>query len=99
MTATCGVATRSRGERRRALALDSLNAEAWDQLAMALEEAGSRDSAGAAWHRAVALDPGDLPAMAFLAIHYWWWRAYDSAARWADSTVVLDPLYGLGRVV
>src|SRR2546427_5257804 len=34
---------------RRALALDSLNADAWDRLAMALEETGSRDSAGAAW--------------------------------------------------
>src|SRR2546429_160380 len=56
----------------RALALDSLNAEAWDQLAMALEEVGRRDSAGAAWHRAIALDPGRLEALAFLGIHYWW---------------------------
>ena len=84
---------------RRALALDSVNAEAWDQLAMALEEAGSRDGAGAAWHRAVALDPGYVRARAFLAIHYWWWRVYDSAAVWADSAVTTDPLYGLGRVV
>ena len=84
---------------RRALALDSLNAVAWDQLAMALEEAGHRDSAGAAWHRAVALDPGYVRAKTFLAIHYWWWRAYDSAAVWADSAVATDPLYGLGRVV
>jgi len=83
----------------RALALDSLNAVAWDQLAMALEEAGHRDSAGAAWHRAVALDPGYVRAKTFLAIHYWWWRAYDSAAVWADSAVATDPLYGLGRVV
>ena len=83
----------------RALALDSLNAEAWDQLAMALEEVGRRDSAGAAWHRAIALDPGRLEALAFLGIHYWWWRAYDSAAVWADSAVATDPLYGLGRVV
>src|SRR2546425_1234364 len=57
---------------RRALALDSVNAEAWDQLAMALEEAGSRDGAGAACPRAVDLDPGYLRARAFLAIHYWW---------------------------
>ena len=84
---------------RRALALDSVNAEAWDQLAMALEEAGSRDGAGAAWHQAVALDPGYVRARAFLAIHYWWWRVYDSAAVWADSAVTTDPLYGLGRVV
>src|SRR5256885_4614677 len=66
---------------------------------MALEEAGSRDGAGAAWHRAVALDPGYVRARAFLAIHYWWWRVYDSAAVWADSAVTTDPLYGLGRVV
>src|SRR3989454_444978 len=84
---------------RPALALDSVNAEAWDQLAMALEEAGSRDGAGAAWHPAVALDPGYVRARAFLAIHYWWWRVYDSAAVWADSAVTTDPLYGLGRVV
>ena len=83
---------------RRALAIDSLNAEAWDQLAMALEESGSRDGAGGAWHRAVALDPGRLNALAFLALHYWWWRAYDTAAMWADSAVATDPLYGLGRV-
>ncbi len=84
---------------RRALALDSLNAGAWNQLAMVLEETGGRDSAGAAWHRAVALDPGYVPARAFLAIHYWWWRVFDSAAAWADSAVATDPLYGLGRVV
>ncbi|PYP56107.1 MAG: hypothetical protein DMD40_11815 [Gemmatimonadetes bacterium] len=84
---------------RRALAIDSLNAEAWDQLAMALEETGRRDAAGAAWQRAVALDPGRLNALAFLAIHYWWWRAYDTAAIWADSAVATDPLYGLGRIV
>src|SRR2546422_101792 len=83
---------------RRALAIDSLNAEAWDQLAMALEETGSRDAAGAAWQRAVVLDPGRLNALAFLAIHYWWWRSYDSAAIWGDSAVATDPLYGLGRV-
>ena len=84
---------------RRALALDSLNADAWDRLAMALEETGSRDSAGAAWHQAVALDPGYVRAKTFLAIHYWWWRVYDSAAVWADSAVATDPLYGLGRVI
>src|SRR3989449_10888445 len=38
-------------------------------------------------------------AKTFLSIHYWWWRAYDSAAMWADSAVATDPLYGLGRVV
>ncbi len=65
---------------------------------MALEETGSRDAAGAAWHRAVALDPGRLNALAFLALHYWWWHAYDTAAMWADSVVATDPLYGLGRI-
>ena len=84
---------------RRALALDSLIGEAWHQLAMALEETGDRDGAGAAWRRAIAVDPGHVEALAFLSIHYWWWRAYDSAAMWADSAVATDPLYGLGRVV
>src|SRR3989442_7227929 len=65
---------------------------------MALEETGSRDAAGAAWQRAVVLDPGRLNALAFLAIHYWWWRTYDTAAMWADSAVATNALYGLGRV-
>src|SRR5256712_73861 len=84
---------------RRALALDSVNAEAWDQLAMALEEAGSRDGAGAAWHRGGALGPGYGPGRAVPALHHWWWPVYDSAAAWADSAVTTDPLYRLGRVV
>lgn len=83
---------------RRALALDSLNAEAWHRLAFALEETGDRNGAGLAWRQAVALDPGHLEAMAFLALHYWWWHVYDSAAVWADSVVATDPTYLLGRV-
>ena len=84
---------------RRAIALDSLNAQAWHRLGLTLEEVGNRDSAGLAWRQAVALDPAHYEALAFLALHYWWWRQYDSAAVWADSAVAIDPLYQLGRVV
>jgi len=83
---------------RKALSLDSLNAEAWHRLGLALEDTGNRDGAGLAWRRAVALDPGHYEALTFLALHYWWWRQYDSATIWAESAVAIDPFYQLGRV-
>jgi tetratricopeptide (TPR) repeat protein/tRNA A-37 threonylcarbamoyl transferase component Bud32 len=72
---------------RHILAIDSMNAEAWNDLGWALEHVGDRDGAVAAMQRGVAL--GRNPVS--LANHYYWWRIFDSAAVWADSAVVMDP--------
>ncbi len=42
-------------------------------------------------------DSSYVEGVAFLAVGYYFARQYDSAARWADSAVALDPTYFLGR--
>ena len=72
---------------RRMLAIDSLNASAWQALGWALEETGDRNGALAAMRRGIALGHNPIG----LANHYYWWREFDGAAVWADSAVVVDP--------
>ena len=78
---------------RRLLAIDSLNASAWQALGWALEETGDRDGALAAMRRGIALGRNPIG----LANHYYWWREFDSAAVWADSAVVMDPQLAWGH--
>lgn len=82
---------------RRALAADSLNAEALHLLGLALEETGDPSGAVRMWRRAVVLNAAYIESLAFLGGHYWWARRYDSAAVWADSAVLIEPTYLLGR--
>ena len=72
---------------RHVLAIDSMNAEAWNDLGWALEHIGDRDGAVSAMQRGVALGRNPIS----LANHYYWWREFDSAAVWADSAVIIDP--------
>lgn len=82
---------------RRAIALDSTNARAWHSLAIGLAENGDFPGAMTAWRRCVTLDPSYTQGVAFLGLGHYWRRQYDSASKWADSAIALDPNYLLGR--
>ena len=82
---------------REALALDSSNAPAWHYLGLSHAESGDLDLALAAWRRSVAADPSYREGLAFLAHGHFWRRQYDSAARWVDSAIAVDPNYLLAR--
>ncbi len=82
---------------QQALALDSNNARAWHYFAIADAENGRLARALSEWRRAVGSDSSYVEGVAFLAVGYYFARQYDSAARWADSAVALDPTYFLGR--
>lgn len=82
---------------RRAIALDSSNASAWHNLAVALNDRGDLDSAIATWHQCVARNPDFPQCLTFLALGFYWQRQYDSAAAWVDSAVALDPGYLTAR--
>jgi tetratricopeptide (TPR) repeat protein len=82
---------------REALALDSTNSTAWHYLAISYAESGDMDKALAAWHRSVMANPSYAQGLAFLGLGYYWRRQDDSAARWADSSIAVDPNYLLGR--
>jgi len=81
----------------QALVLDSTAAGAWFYRALDLAEAGRMDAALEGWRRTVALDPRHLEGLAFLALGHYWQRQYDSAQRWVDSAVAIDPGYLLAR--
>jgi serine/threonine protein kinase/tetratricopeptide (TPR) repeat protein len=82
---------------RQALALDSSDAEAWHYLAVSLAESDDMNGALEDWRRSVAADPSYAEGLAFLALGHYWRRQYDSAARWADSAITVEPNYLLGR--
>jgi tetratricopeptide (TPR) repeat protein len=82
---------------RHAIALDSSDAPAWHFLALALAETENLNDALLSWHRSVTLDPSYTQGLVFLGLGYYWRRQYDSASRWADSAVALNPNYLLGR--
>ncbi len=75
----------------RALAIDSLNADAWHAYAGALVDADSIERALEAWRRAVHLRPSFVEAVAFLSLAHLWAGQYDSAAVWGDSAIALGP--------
>ncbi len=88
------------GSRRalaRALAIDSLDANAWAYLSLMHAEAGDGAEASVAGRRAAALDPGNPESMVGLSVQYYWSRNYDSAQIWADSILAVDPTYLSGR--
>lgn len=78
---------------RRALALDSLNADAWTQLGLALSEIGDSAGAVSALERAVAVDPGHLEGLAFHGQMALWGRDYATAVARADSALAVEPAY------
>ena len=82
---------------RQALALDSTNADAWHYLAMSQAESGDLDDAIAAWRRSVSSAPSYTQGITFLALGHYWHHQYDSAARWVDSAIALEPSYLLAR--
>jgi len=82
---------------REALALDSSNAEAWHNLAISYAETGDMDRALAGWRRSVMANPSYTQGLAFLGLGHYWRRQYDSAFRWADSAIAIDPNFLLGR--
>lgn len=76
---------------REALAIDSLNADAWRFLAMRYLEIGDRERGLAANRRAVAVGPEDAELLGFVAIGWFFLRDLDSAAVWAERAVTADP--------
>jgi tetratricopeptide (TPR) repeat protein len=81
---------------RRSIALDSTSPVAWHFLARFLAETGDLGQAIDAWRRSVSAGPRYTQGLAFLGLAHLWRRTYDSAARWADSTLAIDPTYLLG---
>jgi len=81
----------------RALAIDSTYARAWNQLALRRQELLEDDAAKRAWLRAITLDPKQVEALAFFALHHWWTGQYQAGVQWADSAIALDPTYVLAR--
>ena len=75
----------------KAIALDSVNADAWHYRALAWADSLVPDSALHAWRRAVQIDPTHRQALGFLPVHFMWARNYDSALVWADSGKRIDP--------
>jgi TolB-like protein/cytochrome c-type biogenesis protein CcmH/NrfG len=89
----------ARASLEHALALDSGNAEAWHVYGWALIYQG-RDSAGvAAWHRALAIEPGRPITVAMLGLHEGVAHHWAEAERWFDSALVLDPGFVQARRV
>ena len=79
------------------MAIDSSDAEAWHNLAVSLAESDDMIGALEDWRRSVAADPSYAEGLAFLGLGHYWRRQYDSAARWADSAITVEPNYLLGR--
>jgi Tfp pilus assembly protein PilF len=83
---------------RRALAIDSLNADAWSRLGVALEEAGDPVEGARALKRSLALDPTSPVALVNYGLwHLYWNRQFDSAKVIADSALAVDPAYISGH--
>ena len=89
--------TSSRRAALRAIALDSLDANAWAYLSLMNAEAGDSLAARSAGRRAVALDPGNPETMVGLSVQYYWARRYDSSSVWTDSMLAVDPTFLSGR--
>ncbi|HSR15742.1 MAG TPA: hypothetical protein VLL51_08315, partial [Gemmatimonadales bacterium] len=77
--------------------LNPRDPDAWSFLGLAYEENLEPGPARAAYARALDLVPGHLRSLGFLSLHFMWARQLDSALRWADSTVRVDPTYLTGR--
>jgi len=84
---------------RKAIALDSLNGQAWHFLAIGLAEQGMLDSALNVWREGVRRRPSYTYALTFMAQAHIWHRQYDSAAVWADSALAIDPNFLTARDV
>lgn len=81
---------------RRAVELDSTLGPAWHLLALGLAESGQMDEAMTAWRRMAEVSPSYLEGLGFLSQAHYWRHRYDSAARWADSAVAMDPTFVMG---
>jgi tetratricopeptide (TPR) repeat protein len=84
---------------RKAIALDSLNGQAWHFLAVGLAEQGMLDSALNVWREGVRRSPKYTFDLMFMAQAHYWHRQYDSAWVWADSAISVDPSFVTARVV
>ena len=82
---------------RRALAADSTSGEVWFALGRAREEVLDSAGARAAYVKALALDPGRLDLLAWLALHFLWSGHPADGIKWADSALAVDPTYELAR--
>lgn len=74
-----------------AIALAPRNAEAWHQYGWALNLLGEDSAAVAAYHEALKIEPDrGISLMALAGVHAYG-RRFDEAARWLDSTLVVEP--------
>jgi Tfp pilus assembly protein PilF len=84
---------------RRAVQLDSTSAPAWHTLALALADSGDLDAGIRTWRHCTQVDPAYTQCLTFLAWGLYWHHRYDEAARWADSSVSVDPTFLTARTV
>ena len=82
---------------RKALALDSTDADAWFELGFAEQHRLNDSAALAAWTRSAELAPNDIQTLSFLGQHYLWNNEYELGLQWTDSAIKLDPTYQVGR--
>ncbi|HEX6576603.1 MAG TPA: protein kinase [Gemmatimonadaceae bacterium] len=82
---------------RKALALDSMSAEAWYDMGTIYQELLADSLALSAWKRAADLDPTDTQTLSFIGFHYLWTGKYQDGVAYTDSAVKLDPTFLTAR--
>jgi len=82
---------------RKAIALDSTDADARHYLALDLAESRSVEDGLDEWRRSVRQSPRYIQGLTFMVLAHTWRKQYDSAQVWADSAVAVDPSYLLIR--
>jgi TolB-like protein len=78
---------------RRAVALDSNNAEVHHQLGFVLMQMDREDEAVAEFRRALAIEPGRRITMGTLARVAWYRRRWPETVAWMDSATAVEPWF------
>jgi eukaryotic-like serine/threonine-protein kinase len=76
---------------RRAVTIDSLDAEVHNILGASLRELGDDSGAARAFHDALLLEPDRATTLTLLGIQAALARDYAAARRWTDSALAVDP--------
>ena len=83
---------------RRALQLDSSDAEAWNVYAATLADSDSLSASLDARRHAIRLRPTYIETAQFMGLGHMWLGNYDSATVWADSAIALNPTNPFSRL-
>lgn len=84
---------------RRAVQIDSSDAEAHQQLGSLHSSALAFDSAEVHWRRALAIDPLRPITVTNIAQQAAWHGRWDEAQRWNDSALRIDPDFGIAHAM